>query len=702
MGIKLGMKARVLLLLFVGVSLLTGANVLQQLLEFRSAIDEANEELFTQVEQSLYQSIERDLSYLSLAVQTLAANPEVVELFAAGERQELQNRLQAYWENLSATYGIAQFQFHLPPATSFLRMHAPSNFGDDLSSFRKTVVDANRQSSPVVGLEVGRGGPGTRVVYPLRQNDRHLGTVEFGGSIGAALGELESVYGIEYAVAIKDAIFQQARRFDTQPTDVVRGELVYYTFSSDEARSVTEAYDAETMSDRSEGRITFVHTIPLRDYTGQEIGHVLAIADRTGMAGQLRMGLIFSIGTALLLATIVLLSAFYIMRWSFRPLKTVVSIMDEISQGEGDLTRTIEISSHDEIGELATYFNRLIGKIGALVMEIKTQARSMGEISSDLSANMTETASAVNQITANIQMVKSQVTNQASGVTEMQSSIETVLKNVEGLRNLIDTQATNVVQSSSSIEEMVANINSVSRILEKNELSVRELSDVSQQGRTKMDEVATLMQEIARSSDTLLEASSVIHDVSSQTNLLSMNAAIEAAHAGEFGKGFAVVASEIGKLAEESGQQAKNITTSLEALKRLIDTVYASTDEAQTFLERSFELTKTVHDQETHIKNAMDEQNSAGGEVLSAIREINDITSQVRDGSVEMHTGTTEIRGEMERLTRLTAELSNAMNEMAAGAGEINDAVLNVDEIAVKNRSSIQALTEEVDRFKTE
>jgi methyl-accepting chemotaxis protein len=385
-----------------------------------------------------------------------------------------------------------------------------------------------------------------------------------------------------------------------------------------------------------------------------------------------------------------------------RSICRMAGVLKNISEEEGDLTKRLETASRDEIGDTARYFNATIDKISGLVVSIKTEAAVLEGIGNDLSSSMEETAAAVNQITAHISGVKDQTVNQSAGVTEAHATIEEISKNIETLNGHIETQSTSVVESSTAIEEMVTNINSVSNILVKNAEASGELVSASESGREGMDEVARHIQEIARESEGLIEASSIIENIANQTNLLAMNAAIEAAHAGEAGKGFAVVADEIRKLAENSGTQAKSISNVLNTLKGSIDQMLESTNSALKQFETIVSLTNTVNDQETIIKNAMDEQSTGSTQILEAIRQITDITDQVKDGSVQMLSGSREVLEEMNRLSNITQEITNSMNEMSVGTEEINTAVNHVNDISRQNEESINTLSVEISKFKVE
>jgi len=369
-----------------------------------------------------------------------------------------------------------------------------------------------------------------------------------------------------------------------------------------------------------------------------------------------------------------------------KPIIGVTATLKDISEGEGDLTHVITVSSKDEVGDLANYFNKTLEKIKNLVFLIKKQAGTLSDIGNDLSSNMTETAAAINEITANIQGIKSRVINQSASVSETNATMENVIANINKLNG--------------HIEKMAKNVGSVTNTLIGNTANVKSLQEASEVGRSGLQEVVTDIQEISRESEGLMEINSVMQNIASQTNLLSMNAAIEAAHAGEAGKGFAVVADEIRKLAENSGQQSKTIGNVLKKIKESIDKINKSTETVLTRFEAIDTGVKTVADQEVNILNAMEEQGVS--KQVSGSISLTEITRMVMAGSEEMLSGSQEVIKESKNLSVVTQEITGGMNEMASGADQVNVAVHNVNDMTQKNREAIDSLIKEVSRFKVE
>ena len=215
----------------------------------------------------------------------------------------------------------------------------------------------------------------------------------------------------------------------------------------------------------------------------------------------------------------------------------------------------------------------------------------------------------------------------------VQQNIQTMMEQLNGN---VSEQAAAVTESAAAIEEMVANIQSVTSSLTKNAEHVRELQSASEVGHNGINEVVADIRGIAVESESLLEINSVMSNIASQTNLLSMNAAIEAAHAGESGRGFAVVADEIRKLAESSSKQSKTIGVVLKTIKGSIDKI---TKSAENVLNRFVTIDggiKTVAEQERGVLNAMEEQRQGSEQVLLAIGQVSDITQRVKDDAQQM------------------------------------------------------------------
>jgi methyl-accepting chemotaxis protein len=410
----------------------------------------------------------------------------------------------------------------------------------------------------------------------------------------------------------------------------------------------------------------------------------------------------FTIIIAVIMLIVAVIIIFFVSSNIAHQIVVVGDAMKDISEGEGDLTKRLNANSSDEIGVMSGFFNQTMEKIQKLVVSIKEKSVTLSDIGSELASNMTETAAAINEITSNIQSIKDSVVQQSGSVTQTNSSMENITSNIEKLGELVDNQTASVSQSSSAVEEMLANIQSVTQTLIKNGENVKTLAESSEVGRSGLQDVSADIQQIARESEGLLEINSVMENIASQTNLLSMNAAIEAAHAGEAGKGFAVVADEIRKLAESSGEQSKTISNVLKKIKDSIDKITKSTDNVLNKFEAIDTGVKTVSDQEENIRNAMEEQSAGSQQILEAISRLNEVTTLVKNSSEEMKQNSHEVIQESKNLEHITEEVSGGMNEMATGADQINIAVTRVNEISANNKDNIDALVSEVSKFKVE
>ncbi|MBP5449499.1 MAG: hypothetical protein J6Y01_05205, partial [Spirochaetales bacterium] len=395
----------------------------------------------------------------------------------------------------------------------------------------------------------------------------------------------------------------------------------------------------------------------------------------------------------------IVMSNFLQMRGTSNRVKTITEFTNSVA--EKDYTcQKMSVVSRDEFGLLMNDLNSFYDITKNLIMDIKKSVGLSMQSAGNVSTNMTETSSAIEEIMANINSIKERVNNQAVNVDESDATIRDMITHINDLNDSVNIQAAGVANSSSAIEEMVANIRSVTDILENNAKTADELGAESENGRKKINESVELAGTILQQSAGLMEASTIIQSIASQTNLLAMNAAIEAAHAGDAGSGFAVVADEIRKLAEQSNNQGKTITSQLGELQNIIKRVTDNTKAVQTQFEVIFNLTNQVRQQEAVIKSAMEEQNAGSSQVLQSLQEINSTTDTVKNNSAILLDGGQQIGEKMQILANVTNEITNSMNEMAAGSGQITKSAEMCLASSNENNDNLSSLRNEVDLFR--
>ena len=366
----------------------------------------------------------------------------------------------------------------------------------------------------------------------------------------------------------------------------------------------------------------------------------------------------------------------------------------------GDLTDRVAVKRNNEIGRLMTNLNMAIEHTHTMLTVLKEEADKMTAIGSDLSSNMEETAAAVKQISSNATTVKEKALMQAAGVTETAAAGEQIQGKLNLLVEGITRQSENITQSSALITRTAENMLRINKILSQNDELIKTVYGQMKAGTDGARAANEFVKKIAERSEALLEASQVIQNIASQTNLLAMNAAIEAAHAGESGKGFAVVADEIRKLAEESNMQGKQIGAVIKESTEIIAQVSEAGIQAEKTFTDVYGLISNISEKEDSIVDLMREQEENGTQVLSAIETINKVTKDVSTASIEMLEGGKQIAEEMQKLAEITRETTDSMTEIASGAEQITDAVEEVVSITEQNKTSIDHLAQEVGKFR--
>ncbi len=654
---------------------------------------------------------------------SIAADPKIQDAFAKRDRETLLALMQPIYETLHTQYGVSQAHFHIAPGVSFLRVHKPETFGDDISTSRLMVARALQQQAVVTGLEQGKGGYGLRGVVPVVRDGVFIGTFEIGFDFGAGLLEdFKASQGSDVSVYLYDP------KAETPFTLLASTVETPVEISAGVRQQAIDSGQNQIGTVDVDGHPYRVITRALTDFSGKAVGVFEIDVSRAAAVAQIQQSqnLSLAVGAVLLiLAALVIWQL--LLRLVIRPVAGLTRVAVRLADGDTDVA-IATTNRTDEVGQLTQAFARTTSYLtesartaaavaaGDLTMtvsprsEVDTLGQALARMVTDLRnalglvskasdevqsaaqhlvTNTVRVGDASRQIAATVEQVSAGARQEADNVSRTANSMAQMKSAIEGVAHGAQEQATAMTQASAiaqqinaAIEQVTASTQSMNRDSANAASAARAGVEVVGETLAGMDTIkvkvsasAAKVRDMGQRSDEIGAIVELIDDIASQTNLLALNAAIEAARAGEHGRGFAVVADEVRKLAERSSGATKEIGGLVRAIQSSAQDAVHAMDDGSREVEAEAQRAQAA--------------GQALTEIVSAAESVREQVAAALAATTSMGAASHQLTESMDSVSAVVEENTAATEQMAAGSIEIADALSVVASLGQENGRAV-------------
>lgn len=616
---NLRLWAKILLAMGLSIAVSGGLLTYNNLKNLERVIDQAERKELDAHVKSIANSISAE-NRLAEAMSALIANmPLIKERFAAGDREALAAQFVPGFRTMKDVYGVEQFQFHTPPAISYLRVHKPEKFGDDLSSFRHTVVNTNTTRKPTRGLEGGVAGLGARGMVPVFSDGRHIGSVEFGMTFGQAFFDnFKAENGVEVALHVRDG-----DKFKTLASTFGKTHLL-------DAGRLMKALGGDAQLSHLDigGKPNAIYAAAVNDYSGKPIGIVEVAMDSSGYAAALADARSTAYTVALLSLLFGLVLAILTARSVAGRVGSVVAGVNGIAKG--DLVRDIAVHGRDEIGELAEAARQMRQKLHDLVAEVGSNAT---------------------RVNGAAQEIAGAVESQAATSTEMSSSVAEITSTMEEL----SASSTQIADHSKSVVDIANQTLDGSRKgFEAMQTVQARMQDISGDNENSLREIVDL----GSKSKQISKVMEIINAVADQTKLIAFNAALEASGAGEAGKRFSVVAAEIRRLADSVTDSTSEIEAKVNEIQDSISRLVITSEKGASSISAGMTACANTSARLNEMVNAASLTSSAAQQISLSTQQQKTASNQVVVALREIVTASSHTAQSITRISQISKEMS--------------------------------------------